>query len=350
MAEQRQKPLSSALIFHFFEQFGTLYGSGITPVEALEIMKRDTDNREIANLLSFLSEGMDAGDPFSLCIENSGVFPGYVCELLRLGEETGRLDEVCGSLAVYYEEQDDLRSSIRNAVTYPVVMLLMMFAVIVVLVTQVMPLFSQVFEQLGASMSGVSLALLRMSELFSRSYKVLAGLMALALVLFLYFYQTARGQKQFLALLSAFPPTRSFADSIALTRFTGALKMTQAAGMGPDRCLTLSMNVVENERVRERAEKSLKLLSDGESFSDSVGKTGLFPPFYASMLRVFARAGRMDQAMNFIASRYRRDTDQRIARALSAIEPALVMILSVIVGTILLSVILPLMGMMTSIG
>ena len=120
--------------------------------------------------------------------------------------------------------------------------------------------------------------------------------------------------------------------------------------MGPDRCLTLSMNVVENERVRERAEKSLKLLSDGESFSDSVGKTGLFPPFYASMLRVFARAGRMDQAMNFIASRYRRDTDQRIARALSAIEPALVMILSVIVGTILLSVILPLMGMMTSIG
>ena len=350
MADHNERQMTNAQIYRFFEQFGALYSSGITARETLEIMQKDEGTGELSGLTAYLAEGMDLKYPFSVCVEQTGVFPDYVPELLKLGEETGKLDEVCGSLSRYYKEQDDLMSSVRSAVTYPVVMILVMFAVTAVLVLRVLPLFDRVFSQLGASMSGFAEGLLRFSRLLSRSYAALSLCFAALVLLFLYFFVTDSGRKHFRKFLSVFPPTRSLSDCLAMAKFSSALRMTQAAGLEPDRCLELSLDVADDKKVKERGEESLRLLREGESFSDAVSLTGLFPPFYAGMLRVFARAGHMDRAMDFISEHYREETDRRIGGILSAIEPTLVAILSLVVGAVIVSVMLPLMGLMTNLG
>ena len=112
----------------------------------------------------------------------------------------------------------------------------------------------------------------------------------------------------------------------------------------------MTAKLVDNENIRKKILACKERLEQKESFSEAVKKEGLFNPFYAGMISVFAKAGKIDEAMDFIAEHYKQDTDRRISRALAAIEPTMVVILSLIVGLILLSVMLPLMGIMANIG
>lgn len=350
MAEQKKKMLSNIRLFQFFEQLGTLISAGTRIDAALDIMKDDADNAALKPLIEDIMQQVRGGRHLTEAVKDTGVFPDYAVQLLAIGEETGKLEEVCGALARYYEEEDDLRQSIRSAVSYPVIMIVMMFAVVAVLVYKVLPIFAQVFEQLGASVSGVTKMLMNVSEAMSRYYLVFSLLMLMAVLLFFWFYCTDSGQKKFRDLMAVFPPTRDFSESLALTRFAGGLRLTQSAGLDPFTSLDMTAKLVDNENIRKKILACKERLEQKESFSEAVKKEGLFNPFYAGMISVFAKAGKIDEAMDFIAEHYKQDTDRRISRALAAIEPTMVVILSLIVGLILLSVMLPLMGIMANIG
>ena len=344
------RQLTDAQIFHFFEQLKTLSGAGITPAQALQIMREDNANAEIGPLLTKLSEQLESGGQLSAAVEDSGQFPDYVKSLLLIGEETGKVDDVCGSLSEYYEQEDELRQAIRSAVSYPVLMIGMMFVVVIVLISRVMPVFSQIFDQLGVSAGGAARALIALSGALSHAYIVLIVLFVLCAAAFLYFYFTERGKKQFSGLMARFPLTRRFSEDLALTRFANGMKLTLSAGLDPLSCLELSGQITENEHVREKIETCRQSILSGAEFSEALTGAGLFSRFYAGMISVFARTGSVERAMEFIAGQYRKDTGRRISRVLSAIEPTMVAILSVVVGLILLSVILPLIGVMTNIG
>jgi len=348
--DSSQKQLTNAQIFHFFEQLQALIGAGITPYAALQIMQKDGGNAQISSLLDWMSAQLESGRPLSATARDSQVFPSYVCELLAIGEQTGNVEDVCGALAQYYADEDELRDAIRSAVSYPLVMIVMMFAVIIVLLVKVMPVFSLVFAQLGTSVSGVTQMLMRLSASLSRYSALIIILLILCTIAFLYFFLTQKGQKQFVAFFASFPLTRRFAEDLALTRFASGLKMTAAAGIDPYTSLDLTSRIVENDAIREKIAVCRDLMLSGDSFSEAIAKAEMFDNFYSSMITVFAHSGSVDRAMEFIAKQYKADTDKRISRTLSSIEPTMVAVLSVIVGMILLSVILPLMSIMANIG
>ena len=346
----KKKKLTYAQIFHFFEQLRALLGAGITPYSALQTMKKDTDNADIISLLDGLSSYVSEGHQLSEAVRDSGVFPDYVTELLTLGEHSGKMEDVCGALARYYEEQDDLRSAIRGAVSYPIVMVGMMFVVVLVLLSRVMPVFAQVFSQLGTSVSGVTKALMDLSDALTKYYVVLIVIFALLILLFLYFYCTDRGQQQFARFLQKCPLTRRFTEDLAITRFADGMRMTSSAGLDPYASLDLVSRLVGNDEVNKKVLQCRERLLEGDRFTEAVSAAGLFNSFYAGMIDVFAQAGSVDSAMAFIARHYKEETNRRITGILSAIEPTMVAVLSIIVGLILFSVITPLMGIMSNIG
>ena len=345
-----RRTLTNARIFHFFEQLGTLTGAGITPYAALQIMKQDAAGRDMVPLLDEMSEALAGGHSLAEAAAATEAFPTYVNELLVIGEKTGRLDTVCASLADYYEDEDALRTAIRSAVSYPILMVVMMFAVVIVLISKVMPVFTQVFAQLGASAGSLTRTLMNASRIMSRYYIVLIVIFALLVLVFLWFFCTERGQRQFSELAERLPLTRKFSEDLALTRFAGGLQMTTAAGLDPYTSLELTSRIVGNKAVREKILACIDRLKAGETFSEAVAHVEMFDPFYTGMISVFAQAGSVDKAMEFIAKHYKAETDRRISRLLSSIEPTMVAVLSLVVGLILLSVILPLMGIMSNIG
>ncbi|MBR5115945.1 MAG: type II secretion system F family protein, partial [Lachnospiraceae bacterium] len=174
--------------------------------------------------------------------------------------------------------------------------------------------------------------------------------LAAIVLLFFFFSRVPAGQKLFTRFASTFGPTRSLYDGIAAGRFASGMALALSSGMDTFNGLDMTLKLVENRDIEEKIVKCRSLIVSGESFPDALSQSDIFSKLYSRMVTVGFRSGSMDIVMKQIAERYERDTDRRIYSIIAVLEPTLVIILSLIVGMILLSVILPLMGIMSSIG
>ena len=156
--------LTNLEIASFCEQMAMIMKAGITPKDGLAILLSDTRDETTKQILQTLLKSSAMGETFTTSVKESGVFPEYVVNMIAIGEETGRMDDVMQSLSDYYEHEEDISESIRNAITYPFVMIVMMLIIIAVIISKVLPLFNQVFVQLGTQMNGFSASLLKIGE------------------------------------------------------------------------------------------------------------------------------------------------------------------------------------------
>lgn len=171
-----KKKLSNEELFHFCEQFAVLLHSGISSVEGLELLVEDSRDERSREIFASLAKNLEETGAFSEALEIEGIFPADMIAYTRAGEQTGCLDEVLESLAGRYEQEAEISAQIRRTISYPLVMLGMMAAVVVVLLVKVLPVFQQVFRQMGIEMSGVS-------GKFLNAGRVLAGYSAVFFVL-----------------------------------------------------------------------------------------------------------------------------------------------------------------------
>ncbi len=144
--------------------------------------------------------------------------------------------------------------------------------------------------------------------------------------------------------------TKGLSEEIAIGRFAAGMQLTQASGMGTYESLTICRTLAENDAVAARIDLCVQYLESGDGLADALSKAEIFSSFYSSMIRVASLTGNADTVMGYIARHYQEDSNRRIDTVLARIEPAMVAILAIVIGMILLSVILPLMSIMSSIG
>ena len=152
--------LNNRELFQFCEQFSIILRSGMSAIEGLAILNDDSQTERGKEILTFLYKDMEESGSLAHAMEQSGAFPASAAAYVRTGEETGCLDEVMKGLSAFYAKEIQITDQIQSAVAYPLVMLGMMTAVIVILLVKILPVFRQVFRQLGLEMSGISGALL----------------------------------------------------------------------------------------------------------------------------------------------------------------------------------------------
>lgn len=341
--------LSNRELSVFFREMALLQKAGITPAEGVsELLDDAKDDPVLKQMKDVLNEGATFHDALKAC----NVFPSYVTGMVRIGEEAGALDTVLTSLADHYEREEGIRESIKSAVIYPCLMILMMLVIVFVLVTRVLPIFSLVFSQLGTSLSGISGALLHAGQVLNRYSIVLLIVLALLVLLFLYFYATAAGRKKAASFLEGFPPTKAIRKDIASGRFADALSLMFKSGIPlTEETMEMTKDLVDHREMRNDITRFYDLVEkESVNIPDALKNAGIFSGLYASLMRAGFKAGEQDAVMERIAVRYREDTDEKLYRLIGAIEPTLVIALSVIVGLILLSVILPLIGVMSNLG
>ena len=167
-SEKHLPPLSNAETSAFCSQMAMILRSGISSIEGISILLEDSTDSGETELLQQINQTLLETGRLDQALDATGAFPSYMVQMTRLGEESGQLDNVMNSLALYYEKEASLNQAIKNAVTYPFLMILMMILVILVLLTKVMPVFQQVFRQLGTEMSGLSLAVLNLGMFLNR--------------------------------------------------------------------------------------------------------------------------------------------------------------------------------------
>lgn len=345
------KRLTDSELSVFCTQIAMLLRSGISVTEGLSIMVEDSENTEGRAILKTALDHCELGEPLSSGLRASGAFPEYLLNMTAIGEESGRLDEVMDALSSYYEREDALHEAVRSAVRYPLVMIVMMAVVMGVLMTRVLPVFNEVFLQLGTELSGVSLSILRAGQALSRYSVLLVVLAAVVAAALLWLNKTAAGRAFRLKYFSSrVLGSRRLADKIGSARFASGMSLMLSSGLDTDKSLEMVSRLVDSPLVRKKIAHCQELIGEGQNFADALVNAGLFTGVYARMVTVGYKTGSADAVMKNLADRYQEEIDTQVSRTVSLIEPTLVAVFSVLVGFILLSVMLPLMGIMSSIG
>lgn len=350
MSTTKRKQLSNQEMAAFCDQIAMVLNAGIAPMEGVSIMLEDTRSEEGKEILRSIVDMCDEGESFYNSVEQTGVFPKYALDMIKIGEQSGKLEEVMRSLAFHYTREENIRRGIKNAVTYPLMIVTMMLVVILVLIIKVLPIFNDVFAQLGTEMTGFSRTLMNVGSAISRYSIVFVALLAVIVILYFVFSKTSWGRKKFTGFLSKFFATRGLYEKIASGRLASGLSLTINAGLDMDEGLSLVESLVDNSDLQKKIEKCREQMNEGVSLSDALCENEIFSNMYARMINVGFKTGSVDTVLKKIADGYEEEVDERMSNLISVLEPTLVIILSVIVCMILLSVMLPLMAVMSSIG
>lgn len=350
MGQISKKPLKDRELASFCEQMAMMLKAGISTLEGISILKESLADSEGRMILEEVYEELEVSGDLHGAFVKSGVFPQYFLNLTEIGERAGRLDEVFSSLADYYNRQDALAKNIKSAVTYPCIMIGMMLAVILVLVVRVMPIFSRVYEQLGTKMSGVSRSIMNVGTWLGRYSLVILIAAVLLVVLAVYLSRTKSGRKHLAAMGRRLPFTKGIYEATALSRFADGMAITLKSGLDSDEGLELSGRLTESPSLREKIEECRKKTAEGTELGAAFKESGVFSGLHARMVNVGILSGSLDQVMERVAEQYAEEANDRISKTVSRLEPTLVAVMSILVGMILLSVMLPLMGIMSGIG
>lgn len=350
MSTQLQaKPFSNIEISSFCEQIAMILKSGISSIEGITIMLEDAGTPEEKKILECILSNMQDTGTFYQALYDIGLFPDYMLNMIQIGEETGTLDEVMSALCIHYDREDTISKTIKSAVTYPLIMGGMMVAVIVVLLVKVMPIFNQVFVQLGTEMTGISRTLMNVGNAINKYSIIFIILLGILVFLLLSAIHTAKGRKLSRTMGYKFKFTRLLYEKMAACRFASGMALTLSSGLNPDRSMELVLALNDDKMFGKKIEQCKAFVTEGKNLSDALFSSGIFTGMYARMASIGGKTGSLDQVMDKIAGLYQEEIDTRINNGLAILEPTLVIALSLIVGVILLSVMLPLMGIMATI-
>ncbi|WP_295756423.1 type II secretion system F family protein [uncultured Oscillibacter sp.] len=341
-----KRTLSYGEIAEVSLELSLLLHAGVGTGDALYLLGEDSPHKK---LLSAMADEVDGGAALASAMRSSAAFPTYACGLVEVGERTGRTEEALAALSRYYEDRVRMDRRVRSALLYPAVMLALMLVVIGVLLVKVLPIFDDVYASLGTRLTGVAAGLLTMGRWLEGALPVFwAVLAALVLIGFLF---TAVGplRRSLVSFWQRGHGDRGVSRKLNNARLAQAMAMGMASGLPLEEALGLSAGLVEGG-ARRRCEDCRKRLDNGEVLSAALKASGLLPASQSRLLELGQRGGVGDASMEKIARDLSEEGEAALDAAVSRVEPALVLLCSVLVGLILLSVMLPLMHIMSAIG
>ena len=345
-----QKTLPPDEIALYCEQVAMVLKAGIPLSDGMETLARSYADSRYGERFERIYTALKAHGTLSAAIEEAGIFPKYMLAMTRIGERSGKLDEVMASLANYYQWEAQIKTSARNAILYPSVLVMMLAVVIGILVISVMPVFQRVFDSLGLAAASPASAAMRIGVGVGKGMLILVGVFAVVLALVGILLRTNR-RESVLALLSrVIPSVRRVNARLSTARYASALSMMLTAGYPLEDTMQLAPSVVTDERHKRQAELAQRELLAGGDFAGAIEKSKLFDPMHEKMIRFGTAAGKLDAVMEKLSGIYMGEADDAIHGVIAMIEPTLVAVLSIVIGGILLSVMLPLLSVLSAVG
>lgn len=348
MPDTKIKNLPPQELAAFFESMTMLLRAGVPANECPDIIAGDTQGSKLARASSLVGKILTEGDVFILseALRQSGAFPEYAIEMIRLGEESGRLETTSDALGDYYRRQEALNRSISSAISGPLLLLVMMSVVLIFLIVFVLPVFENVFASLGlASGSGMGGAFVA-----ARISMIAVGILLVIILALVIVYILPGGREKLAKMAESFPLTKKIHYSMSASRFTNGLAMLLASGIPVSEALEKAGMLVDNKSIKEKIPAATAEVDRGEDLGKTLVKVGVLDGFEAKILLSASRAGQTEVAMRRLSEIYSNETEAGIDRLLGMLEPALVGLLSVAIGIILLSVMLPLTSIMSAIN
>ena len=356
-SKKKIKKLNNEELAVFCEQLGMMLDAAIMPADGVWIMLKDAeieDSMDLKIILTSLVNELHAGKRLHEAMEHTEVFPKYCTDMIRIGEDSGKLTDVMHSLAFHYNREHTISDTVKASLKAPLIMIAVMFFVLLILVAKVLPIFNDVYIQLGSEMTGFSKQLLNFGNFIGRYLVIIIGVMLILMIVVFIIYKTSKPFHDLVAKkLSGFFMTRKVNEEIAIARFASGMALTWNAGLSIEKSLEMVAAMVDYRPVHDKILTCLHEMRSRENkkgFSELLVDAEIFNPLYSRMIAVSGKSGSVNTALENIATKYDEKVDKRISHALSVLEPALVIAFSIVICAILLAVMLPLMNIMKTIG
>ena len=333
----------------FCDQIAMILNGGIPIYEGTHILYEELDEGKTKHTLKTIDDFVKDGLPFHEALKESGAFPVYVTEMVKIGEMTGKLEDIMRSLAKFYDRECAVKASIRSVVGYPTVLLGMMAVVLLVLVGKILPMFADIFLELDGG-TGTTIALMHNSVLVAKVISVVVLVLLALLIAGLAWYKFKGDNAVVTSFLNNNPLSAKLADKIAIGKFLATLAVMSAGGMEIIEAVKNASAVVENKRTKEKTKKCVEMLEADEKLEDAMKESRIFNSLQSKMLGVARISGSGDTILFKLSEQFDEEIGTRLSSLASIIETALVVILSTVIGAILISVMMPLMSVLSSIG
>jgi general secretion pathway protein F len=315
-------------------QLSTLLSSGVTLMEALSSMSEE--NRGFwKNMLVNIKEKVAGGSSLSKALEEyDKIFPEFYVNMVAAGEASGNLDRVLARMADFLESQDNLKSKVQMSMIYPVFMVCVGFIVLSFLFTFVVPKITKIFKDTHTALPFITVVLVTVSDLFQNYWWLLAGAVTGAVI---GFKRLREKNRMFLDRLILRLPG-NIPQSLYYGRFARTLGFLLEGGLPVLRALDLAAKSVGNKLIETRIAEAGKRVAEGARLSASLDG---FPPVLLQLISTGEKSGQLIGILNNAANSYEEEFSRRVQKALSFLEPAMILLMGVIVGLIVLAVLLP---------
>ena len=344
----KKKGLNSAELSSFCSQVALILSAGLPLYDGMETLAETTRGTEYADLYERASKAVTESGSLYEALKQDERWPTYLVEMTGIGEQTGQLENVMNGLADYYGREERIRSSVVSAVTYPLVLGVMLVLIILIMLWKVLPVFRRVLNSMGMEMTRSGSALMNLGSTIGWVVLALVGLVVLAVVVCAILMKTSARDSVLAFLRKLFPPIRNLSMKLSSSRVASVLSMMLSSGFPTGEALRLMPSILSDAEAGERVKDIHKNLESGMSFADAMEQSKLFDGLHNRMIRMGVAAGREDQVMNKIAGLYEEQVESGISQLVAIIEPTLIALLSIVIGAILLSVMLPMAGILSS--
>lgn len=330
----------------FTRQFVTMIEAGLPIVQCLEILGNQQPNKNFKFVIQDVKAQVETGQTFADSLRrHPKVFDNLYCNLVQAGEVGGLLDNVLGRLAVYLEKADKLAKEVKGALTYPVITLIVAISSIAILLLFVIPTFEEMFADMGRELPGITQMVINISHWLQDW--ILALIVGIAVFVFAFKFALRNHQFAF-AVDKAMLKLPLFGDLIkksAVARFTQTMGTLLGAGVPIMDSLDIVASVSGNLVIEKELRVVKEAISEGKQMTEPMRNSVVFPMMVVQMIEVGEQTGAMDTMLNKIASFYEEEVEAAVGAITSAIEPAMMVFMGGVVGTLLMAMYMPIFTM-----
>lgn len=334
----------------FTRQLHAMLNAGVPIVTCLDILRQQTEKKKFKEVIHHIYELVNKGYTFSEAMKHEmTVFSDLMIHMVAAGEASGQIDTIMDRLAVHYEKETKIKNKIRGAMVYPIILMLVAIAVVIFLLTFILPTFVTMFESSDVPLPMVTQILILISKIVRAYwYLVLIGFGAVIYGLRRYI-MTKDGRWQFDTLKLKIPFIKTVIQKIYTSRFTRTLSTLLASGIPLIQALENVEKVVGNAVVIDTLGKTREEVRRGVALSVPIKRYGMFPPMVSNMIQIGEESGTLDDMLDKTANFYDDEVDLALQQLVTMFEPALIIVMAVMVGFIVISIALPMFDMFQTI-
>lgn len=345
--------LKSSDLEAFFENVALMLSVGVQTDEAVHMLADNSESRPLENVCREIYHGLACGQKLSVAMEESHYFPSYACEMVAAGERTGRIEATLNSLAVFYDEEERLIDKIRSSVTYPTILLCVMSVVLAFVVAAILPVFINVYDSMSGGLSNSSFGMVEGGIVLGWIALIATLACTVFALVMLLSSRSASGRERVMKIIEKMPGGKHVFYTLALSRFTSTLSVYMASGSNSDDAVGSALRSVENPDLYIRVEDAHNEMIEpirAKGFIQAMADSAVFDPFHIRLMTFGMRSGRLDKVLDNMSEDLFADAINGFDDLVDRLEPILSTFVAVAVCLTLISVMLPLIGMMASIS